>query len=192
MVVLLKLVKPLSTIQDTELKTQNPRPLKGQVWSLDFFAVSVTLTLILMLFIVTWNFMAVRWSNIQSYNELWSASLSATDALVITPGQPANWDDIQTLNDSNVVTFGLANSRNVIDNNKISKFVSFTQSNYSIVKSKLGLVRYNFFINISSMEKETTYYQIGSKGSPLNETVVFERLILLNGSIVNLRMEVWK
>lgn len=166
--------------------------LKGQVWSLDFFAVSVTMALLLMLFIITWNFLAIRWSNIQSYDELWSASLSATDALVITPGQPVNWEDVQMLNDSNVVTFGLANSRNVIDNNKLSRFADFTQSNYSIVKSKLGLVRYDFFINVTSMGKETSYYQIGSKGSSVNEAVVFERLMLLNGSIVNLRMEVWK
>ncbi len=174
------------------LETQNSRPLKGQVWSLDFFAVSVTMALLLMLFILTWNFLAIRWSNIQLYDELWSVSLTATDALVTTPGQPANWEDIQTLNDSNVVTFGLANSRNVIDNNKISRFANFTQSNYSIVKSKLGLVRYNFFINITSMGKETSYYQIGSKAILLNDTVVLERLMLLNGSVVNLRMEVWK
>ncbi len=165
---------------------------KGQIWSLDFFSVSLTMILMLMLFIFTWNSFAIRWSNIKSYDELWSAGLSASEALVTTPGQPYAWEDFQTINDSNVETFGFVNSRNIIDNNKLSKFANTTSGNYTFVKNKLGLVRYNFFINITDMEKQNTYYQIGNKATPLNESVVFERLMLLNGSIVNLKMEVWK
>lgn len=178
--------------------TQNPKPktgntcLHGQIWSMDFFSVSTIIVLLLVLFIFSWNFMALRWNNIQSYDEMWITGVAAADALTVSAGQPYGWEDLEILNDSTIEAFGLANSRNILDENKLSSFSNVSASNYTFTKDKLGLRKYEFFANITDLNREQTYYYFGTSPTNLNETVSFDRFMVLDGDIVILRLEVWK
>lgn len=183
----------LRTGNKSRHKTQDTKPFRGQAWSIDFFNVSLILAVLLMLFLLTWNFLALRWNNIQGYNEMWIAGVVAADALATTPGQPYGWEDTLISNQSSTIgAFGLANTRNVMSNNKIEAFANISNSNYSFAKEGLGLRKYDFLLNITNTARTSSYYQLGMVPTIGNESVVFERFMILNNSIVVMRLEVWR
>ena len=123
-----------------------------------------------------------------------SAAQFASESLFTTAGEPTGWEKITTLNETNVISFGLVQTRNDLDNNKLAKLAQLNASdaNYSLVVQKLGLAGYQMHLVITDLDGNITYNDFG-RISGLNNSVVLERFVLINKSIVaKARVEVWR
>ncbi len=163
---------------------------KAQVFTIDFVLASFILMIILFAFLYIWNFLGVRWNNINEYNKQYTIGLFAADALVTSAGNPPSWENLATINQN--TSFGLVNERNIINQQKLDRLRNISIQNYSLFKQRLGATNYELFINITNMNRTVSYYAMGSASPRLNETVAFERFIFFNGSISVLKLEVWK
>jgi len=136
----------------------------------------------------------LRWNTSSEYREMFSAAIFASEVLFTTPGDPAGWERLGAINESQVQSFGLVGKRNQIDNNKMAKLASLnsTNANYTLVVERLGLAGYQMHLQITDLEGNVTYHDFG-RVSGLNNSAVLERFVLLNGTIVGkARVEVWK
>ncbi len=165
---------------------------KGQAWSLDFIMMSMILIAILFTIIYSWNFISIRWNNITVYNRQYVAGLILSESLVSSSGNPPSWEYLNTTNTSTLIQIGLTNERNKINTAKLDRLNNLSLQNYSFVKQVLGIQNYEFFINVSNLDRNVTLYSIGNITQEFNDTVSFERVGLYNDSIVFLRVEVWK
>jgi hypothetical protein len=162
---------------------------KGQIWSTDFITGAVMLTIILLLFMLSWNNLAVRWNTSNDYRQMQTDAIFASEALMTTPGYPYSWemmDNISTIN-----TIGLVNGRNELNTLKVHKLVE-SNSSYELVKQKLGVQRYDLGIRITDLEQETTHYEFGAFHQGLSTLVIVERMGMLNDTPVMVSVEVWK
>lgn len=167
---------------------------KGQIWSLDFISGLTLMSLLILLFILEWNYLSLRWNTSATYREMFSGALYASEALFATQGDPPGWERIDVITESNVNSLGLVNSRNELDNQKLAKLQALNSSggNYTLARTKLGLARYQMHLKITDLEGNVTYYEFG-RTSGLNNSAVFERFVILNGTIVSkARVEVWR
>ena len=162
---------------------------KGQIWTSDFISGAVLLTIIILLFILSWNNLAVRWNSSNDYRQMQTDAIFASEALMTTSGSPASWEMMGNITD--ISTLGLANGRNELNTLKVEKLVE-SNSSYLFVKERLGLQRYEMGLRITNLEKDTTYYEFGAFPSGLNTSVIIERMGILNSSPVMVNLEVWQ
>lgn len=161
---------------------------KGQIWTSDFLAGTLILTFILLFFLIMWNGTAIRWNTESGYLQRFSSAIFTSEALLTTPGYPANWETMAGI--ENVSSFGLVNGRNEISNAKIERLVA-ENSSYEEVKDKIGMQFYDFRLMITNLDKTREYYRFGMPAPAEAESTVVERLAIINDSIVLVRMEVW-
>jgi hypothetical protein len=160
----------------------------GQVWTSDFLAGALILTFILLFFILMWNNTANRWNSSSGFLQMYSAAIFTSDALLTTPGEPANWETLPGL--QNATTLGLVNGRNEISNAKIERLVAENGS-YESIKGKVGMQYYDFRVSVLSLGGGTVYHRFGKAPPADAESIVIERLGLVNDSIMLVRLEVW-
>ena len=151
----------------------------------------VLLSFMLLFSLILWNSLAARWKTSADYRQLQTDALFASDALMTTSGQPYSWEMRSSI-DNNISVIGLANGRNELSAAKIEKLVAANSSAYGLVKEKLGLSRYELFINITSIEGNSVGYVFGRPPGGMNSSVAYERLGLLNGTPVSVKIEVWR
>jgi hypothetical protein len=157
------------------------------MWTLDSLSTTITLMFLLLVVIFTWNFIVIRWNNAEHYSELYATAVFLGERIVNSPGVPESWENLPNGNESGIVSLGLVDERNVLNNAKLAR-LSNLSGNYTLMKQKLGVTRYNFYVNISS--SNSTYYFFGV-GNPGNESAELDRLALLNGSMVLVHIGVW-
>lgn len=165
---------------------------RGQAVTLDFVILSFALMIILLTFIYTWNFIGIRWNNISEYNRQYLTGLTAADALVTSAGNPPGWENLQTIDSSTLFSLGLANEKNILNPRKLDRLANLSAQNYSFFRERLGATSYQVFINVTNSNRTVSYYAIGIPQAQINETVAFERLVIFNGSVSIVRLEIWK
>jgi hypothetical protein len=156
---------------------------KGQIWSADLLIASLVLLSIFFIFVISWNNLGHNWNSSQIQNKLYFAALFASDALIAQDS--GNWENQETL--ENATSFGIVSERNKLDNKKLSKL---TSADYAVVKEKLGIEGYELFINITN--GSGTFYTFGVTPTNYDQTVVVERLAILNGTVVKVKVNVWQ
>jgi hypothetical protein len=152
------------------------------------------MSLLIMLFILEWNYLSLRWNTSATYREMLGGAVYASEALFTTPGDPVGWDKINTLDENNVVSFGLVDARNELNNLKIAKLMDLNSSddNYTLVVDKLGLAGYQLHLKITDLEGNVTYHEFG-RVSGLNNSAVIERFVLINDTTAaKARVEIWR
>ncbi|MEM3400283.1 MAG: hypothetical protein QXP42_05620 [Candidatus Micrarchaeia archaeon] len=85
---------------------------------------------------------------------------------------------------------GIAKTRNVLDENKTAELFSKIKNDYNETKKLLGIVGYEFNMSIEMIDGRTIY-SAGKVGVG-SVVVSTERYGLLNGSVVRVRLVVWK
>jgi hypothetical protein len=164
---------------------------KGQIWTADFTSGIVVLTLVVLLFLLSWNSLAARWNSSNEYRQMQTDAILASEALMTTSGYPPSWEMGGPLNASNISAMGLVNGRNELNRFKIEKLVAENESSYYMVRERLGVQRYELGIRITDLERETTLYEYGRFGGGLESQVTFERMGILEGTPVIVQVEVW-
>ncbi len=112
-----------------------------------------------------------------------------SQALVATPGRPANWHENGPYNADNILAIGFAKNANELTPERLDRFVSM---DYEILRTIMGLGAEDFHLTVQEDWDGTpiTHYE---KGSVLDTSVVMvvERYALLEGTPVKMRVEVY-
>ncbi len=161
------------------------------MWSIDFIIGVMVLSFILMLYLIMWNSITIRWNTISKQTSMDSNAFFASESLLATPGEPESWEMLPHI-DGNVSAIGLVNGRNELSRMKLDKLVAENATAYDTIKNRLGMQRYEFGMRITDLPKDITYYEFGkfSTGA-LNNSLSFDRLGILDGQPVIVHMEVW-
>ncbi len=152
------------------------------------------LSIMVLLFVLEWNYLALRWNTSSSYREILGRAIFASDALFTTNGDPVGWERIANVTENNISSIGLANSRNSLDNEKLNKLLlmNASQDDYELVLSRIGLAGCQMYIKITDLFDNSTYYTYGRQ-SGLNNSAVVDRFVILNGTTVaKAKLEVWR
>lgn len=151
------------------------------------------MSILVLVFVLEWNTLALRWNGSATYSELLGKALFASDALFTTPGDPPGWERTANLSANNTHSIGLADTRNSLDEEKLEKLMAMNGSqDYSLVLSKIGLSGCQMHLVISDIHDNATYYDYGYP-SGLNNSAVVDRFVLLNGTTVaEATLEVWQ
>ncbi len=166
---------------------------KAQIWSTDLISGITLMSVMILLFVFEWNYLALRWNASSDYRELLGRAVFASDALLTAPGDPAGWERSGDLA-ADVRALGLAGTRNVLEEGKLARLMGLNESreDYEFVLSRLGLAGYQLHLTVSDMYDGTVYYDYG-RPAGLNSSAVVDRLALINGTTVaRTRVEVWK
>lgn len=161
------------------------------MWSFDFITGLVALSFILMLYMLMWNTIALRWNAISQHTKMEVSAFFASESLLATPGEPEGWEMLPHI-DGNVSAIGLVNGRNELNRMKLDKLVAENATAYSTIKARLGIQRYQFGMRITDLSSDIIYYEFGkfSAGSR-NNSLSFERFGILDNKPVIVHMEVW-
>ncbi len=136
-----------------------------------------------------WYSMQVSYAEAQADLEMQTALLTISDAAVMAPGEPSNWESTAK---ENANSFGLAVGANRLSEGKLSALQSLNSSYYYLVKEKMGAGRFEVYINTSN--PSGTLYQFGAPIVFSNNTVQAstKRLAMINDSIVTVFVQVWR
>jgi len=149
---------------------------------------------ILLIFILEWNYFSVRWNTASAYREMLGTALFASDALFTTPGDPPGWERLGNISESSVHAIGLADSRNILNGDKLERLSELNQSDsdYQLVLERLGMPGYQLHFTIMDLTGESVYYEFG-RPSALNNSVTIERLVLINQTTAAVaKVDVWR
>lgn len=155
---------------------------KGYVGSLD-------LILAMLLFLVV--VYMVFWANAEAADKIPSyeksqaykeKALNVTDVLLKTPGDPADWETLADLNQTESI--GFVKEANVLDRSKLLRFGDIPEQQ---ARRMLGLTREKYRIEVleSGKNRDRVRYSFGSATSPIAS---IERLAILDGEAVKFRV----
>jgi hypothetical protein len=162
---------------------------RGQVWIIDAMVSGTFITLLLFLLLSTQMQLSDQYAKADREITNLNALLIASDSLVLTPGQPANWDRLSA--DAQMQSVGLASAPNVISTSKAARLQALNSTNYTSLKTLMGLGQFNTSVDITLLGNTTPLYSFGRRTGNETGSTVFERLAILddNRSVV-VRIEV--
>ncbi|MFH1257455.1 MAG: hypothetical protein ABIG96_03130 [Candidatus Micrarchaeota archaeon] len=168
--------------------------MRAQLFSFDFIVSIALIILLLGMAIYVSDKTSEAINSGEGSRQMQNSLSYSLSALVLSPGDPTNWNRME-FSDGNVRSIGLAASPNVLDGRKVVDFFAIAGSsfsNYSALKAILGLnyPSSNFSVTIydsEGMELYSTEYLPGSDAT----VYAGERLALLEGEGVRLKMMVW-
>jgi len=159
---------------------------------MDFMMGLLALSFILMIYLLVWNSIVLRWDEASAQNSMASSAFLASESLLATRGEPTGWEMLPANMTGNVTAIGLVNGRNELNPQKLSALVADNATAYSTIKARLGLQLYDFGLSVEDITGDTVYYQFGKFPGPLSgNTVVIDRFGILNGTPVIVHMEVY-
>jgi len=159
------------------------------MWIIDAMVSGTFITLLLFMMLGTQEQLSSKYVQADSEITFSNTLLMASDALVLTPGRPANWDLSPGIPVFESV--GIASSPNVISTAKASRLQVLNTTNYTEIKTAMGLAAMNTSMEITLMGDSVPLYSFGIKPGNLTRSTVFERVAMLDdGRAVILRLEV--
>ena len=162
---------------------------RGQMWIIDAMVSGAFITLLLFLLLGTQEQLSNKYVQADAEITFSNTLLVASDSLVLTPGRPANWD-LVSADSLSFESLGLASSPNVISTAKALRLQQLNLTNYTEVKTAMGLGAVNTSIEISLLSDPVPLYSFGVKPGNASRSMVFERLAVLDdGRPVVLRLE---
>lgn len=164
--------------------------MKGQLFSSEILvSFSIFLGAVLV-YLFAWNSLQVNYMHEMADAKMQSVLLGLSDVMVLSPGDPPDWETGAGMGAN---SFGLAASENELSSEKLYMMQSYFASNYSGMRDSMGAAGYGVFMNVSNQDGNVLY-SFGSLADTDNETVSAaeaNRLAVLGGEIVNVRMQLW-
>ncbi len=161
---------------------------KGQIFTTDLILAVTVFLFVLTLTVIYSNQVASRVGYWENTSDRASAALLASSALVLSPGEPSNWESL-AIEDINSI--GLAESRNVLLPSKLQRLVDLNSGQYSEAKALLGLAKYGVRIEVSDLNKQLLK-AFGLEPGSENQVSAFTRLAVLNGKPVLVKVKVFE
>ncbi len=151
---------------------------KGQFFSPDLIIAVGVFIFTLALFFTSSNSVFARVGLVTDQKAADEVIHSVLNSLVFSSGSPVDWES-RTLSDVN--SFGLAKSSNILDENKFSALISDLNnpSTYLQTKTKLGLGEYDFYLRL--VDRGNSEVLGGGKVSQNPRVkLLYERIVLYN------------
>ncbi|MDO8339320.1 MAG: hypothetical protein Q7T16_01545 [Candidatus Burarchaeum sp.] len=167
---------------------------KGQVISYDLMFASTVAVVLLGIVLVASN--TIAGASQARYEEGSSVADMALSQLVLTPGSPSDWKELN----EDMHSIGLADSRGVLDAGKIVQFIKFEQlaaapAERDELRARLGLLRegaaYEFEFEVLSADG-SRLYSTGNQPAGEGSVFVSRRVARLDGEPVFAVMKVWR
>jgi len=159
---------------------------------MDLMSGIVVLSIMVLIFALSWNDLVARWHASQNYREMETAALFASEALMGTSGEPRGWESLPVMNSSGLTSFGLVSGRNELNKLKVEHLVAANATSYDVVRERLGVQRYQLGIRFLDLNRTQVFYEFGNFAGAMNPSVVVERIGILENKPVLVRMEVWQ
>ncbi len=162
---------------------------KGQFFSPDLIIATGIFIFGLVLF---WSGSNVIFQQINLFNsriEVDEVAHSLLNSLVLSSGQPINWENYSL---SDINSFGLVHENNVLDANKIVSLVNLlNSSDYALVKQKLGLGKYSLQLSVLDSKGEVVLIPSSLSGGQIIVGTVlratYNRIVYYNNEQVLLQ-----
>ena len=162
---------------------------RGQVLVADAMLASIFLAMVFFVLLGTIEETTARAGNADRQISRKASLLAASDSLVLTAGQPRDWNEIPVIDDTNVKSLGLATSPSSLSIAKLQRFAQANSTNYSVLKSVMGLSESDAWVEVDFFENNTPAYKFGIHPANSETVGVIERLAILGQNIVVLRIE---
>jgi hypothetical protein len=156
--------------------------MKAQMWSLDLAASLIIFFSAVIALVFAWNYMSAAIVQNQETDELQLKALTVSDSLIRTPGIPQDW------NESNVISIGLADDDNLLNETKVQRFVNMS---YDSARFLLDMSPYDFYFEVADINGtvyENTTVPVSNQSSIL---VPVERYVLYGGRISKVKLLIW-
>jgi len=114
---------------------------KGQFFFPDLIIALIVFIIILAFFFLSSHATGIQIDLYYTNNNLEETSHTVVNPLVLFSGEPYNWE-IKDFADLNRI--GLVSERNVLNVQKVNKFVEYLTNNYSDLRAKMSLGKYDF------------------------------------------------
>lgn len=161
---------------------------KGQLLTTEFLFGTTIFCLLLILVLISFSDTSNLIDSKTNSKKDFDFAFTASDFLVLTPGNPNNW---QALDLNNVHHIGLIDSDNEINENKLLKFIDLN-SQYSLVKEKLGLSQYELYVSFTNNQNANILYEFGIQPTNTSTITAITRYATLNSNIIKINLKVWK
>jgi len=124
-------------------------------------------------------------------NSLSADSRRALQTLLTTSGSPSNWTREENV--SRIFSIGIASSRFVVDSRKLARLEELNSTNYSLIKSLLGISKpgYEFELSVK-YQNGTTAPLAGLKKTDSNKTAsISNSFAVLKGESALISLNLW-
>ncbi|MCK9202577.1 MAG: hypothetical protein M0P42_15735 [Gallionella sp.] len=163
---------------------------KGQILSLEVIIAFSFFLAAMLIFLASWNSMFAAYYREAAMRQMETSLVGISDMLVMSPGEPADWEFSALENAS---SFGLAASRNSLSLQKLSALQSLNSS-YDKVREGMGAGASQLYIAVKG-ENGGVIYSFGNPYDPIDPdiySVSADRLALLDGQLVKVTVQVWR
>ena len=150
---------------------------KGQFFSPDLIIALIVFIIILAFFFVSSHAISVQIDLYYIKNELEEVSHAVVSPMVLFAGEPYDWET-KSFSDLNRV--GLVKERNVLDVEKVDKFIDFLTNNYTELRTKMSLGKYDFKFELQDFNG-TIIKQGGYANPDFISKIVQNRVASYNG-----------
>jgi hypothetical protein len=172
---------------------------RGQLFSLDAVIAVGIFTIILISITWSWDLVTEKISIDNKQEEIAILSKNALSTLLITSGNPLNWnmESNDWFNSSNMHDLGVSFAPSIIQDGKISKLEEVNDTKYGDMKKLLGLRKYDFHLSFYIYDGDNyalqPEFEVG-RNLPGNETFVhvINRYGLINNNWSKVKLKVWK
>lgn len=164
---------------------------RGQLFSTEIIISFSLFLAAILVFIFVWNSIFSSYAEEQSDRRMEVSLLGISDMAMLSPGDPQDWEGTAMENAS---AFGLATSRNVLSEKKLYAMQSLFASNYTMMRERMGAGGYGLYIEVDG-SGGTVLYDFGQAADPANGSIsqaTSDRLAILNGNVVNVKVQVWR
>jgi len=155
---------------------------KGQVFSPDILVAVIIFLAALVFFYIGSNSIFAQEDLFELRSEVDEVLHSTMNSLVFSQGKPVNWDEGPVQNTS---FFGLADERNIVDQNKIVTLINFLDNNYLYTKERLGIGKFSFKLRVIDFNGSILYSSTRTFTNTRLEQGL-RRIVSLNGTQVTL------
>lgn len=164
--------------------------MRGQAITFDFV---ISLSFFVVGIVLVWGAFSLVNERLEigrDASDMGRAAYFASETLVGSSGSPPNW---HTQGFGMGIQIGLAAAPGELHGAKVRNLSQLMESNYSQLKTLLGIGKYDFYINVSPVGGGESYY-MGQEFDESYGTVEHrqERLALLRGNLTKVIVGVWK
>ncbi len=163
---------------------------KGQIFSTDLMIASIVFLFILTTAAVYGNQLANRLYFIEQDSEMRQIGQQAANILLLTTGSPANWQQLSSLEEVNVI--GLAEHQNFLSIEKMTQMKTLTSSNYEDLKEVLGLSKFDFKLEVKSLQNNLIVESFGQEPGLESRVVSINRIAIYDSNNVVVRLRVFE
>jgi len=164
---------------------------KGQILSTELVLTFGIFMSALLIFLYVWGVVSYDYAQSQADREMQVVVLGISDALVLTSGDPVDWE-VST--PETFYSLGLAAAPNILSTAKLSALQSLNAS-YSTLHVSMGAGSFDTFVS-AKLTNGTTLCQFGIPGDELAQnvsSVTETRMVALDdGSLARLSVQVWR